>query len=52
MISNVRSFSLNLINLFNSFMGIALLQKMPAEIMVCVLAEIFSVYLLSTVILI
>ncbi|KAM3146449.1 hypothetical protein pb186bvf_001418 [Paramecium bursaria] len=48
MISNVRSFSLNLINLFNSFMGIALLQKMPAEIMVCVLAEIFSVYLLST----
>jgi len=25
MISNVRSFSLNLVNLFNSFMGVALL---------------------------
>lgn len=51
MISNVRTFSLNLVNLFNSFMGIALLQKMPSDIMVYFLAEVFGVYLLSTVML-
>jgi hypothetical protein len=52
MISNVRSFSLNLVNLFNSFMGIALLQKMPLDILVFFLAEIFGIYLVSTVVLV
>lgn len=52
MISNVRSFSLNLVNMFNSFMGIALLQKMPSDILVLFLAEIFGVYLVSTVVLV
>lgn len=51
MISNVRSFSLNLVNLFNSFMGIAMLQKLPLDILIYFLAEIFGVYLISTVIL-
>ena len=52
MVSNVRSFSLNLVNMFNSFMGIALLQKMPSDILVLFLAEIFGVYLVSTVVLV
>lgn len=52
MISNVRSFSLNLVNLFNTFMGIALLQKMPLDILVFFLAEIFGIYLVSTVVLV
>ncbi|CAD8189046.1 unnamed protein product [Paramecium pentaurelia] len=51
MFSNVRSFSLNLVNIFNTFMGMAVLQKLPYEIMVLFIAEVFGVYLLSTVIL-
>jgi len=41
-----------LVNLFNSFMGIALLQSMPLDILVYFLAEIFGIYLVSTVILV